>query len=717
MFETAGTLALIVPVATLAGLVLLPFVWAVACCIAALRRADGAARATALIAAPLTLAWSIFAVAPLAFLPRGAVLVQHVAQLGRLGQLDLAFDLALDPRSATLAVVIACVGCGSTFMTIAGSPRSTMILASTGLLTGAVLLLVVGDGFATVLLGLGLGAVAAFALTRGEPSATAVGLAGNAAVLLGFLFLFWSLGGAFGTAGYDPDGAPRFVLVASRSGGAENRATLAMTTHAGALVSSDDSDLPGEPVRSPFSIDLDPGIHTLRVQGGVASADVVVPHVALVAGYTHVLTPYGPTVSLRALDDQIAVPRLGPNGRPATVRATLQGRIVAGLRSSAVVLLFVLAGALAHVFAMATRRGELPIVIVLESIAAPYLALRLAPIVDPTTPDGWLVVFLGAGAAFLLAGRAACLDDAPRALRGVQASASALAVAAIGLGEAAAALVLISGGTVAVAAALAAVEARRDVRWLGVACAAAVGLLPGAGASTGYILAANGALAGAIGGNAGTRLFSAIVAATIVVSAGLAAVAAFRVYDAVIRESARRPGSSRGQGVVAVVLTVVALGGGAALGAGTTLVGGTVAPLARRFVGPAAAPLPRGWALAAAALPILAAVAGVVVARRVTDVPSLPRWLRALASPYAIVGWTASIIGDAVSFLHRSVRAMDRELVEDVPLALREVVHAVRKPSEPTPEDPIRAERLRTSTLLVLVALLGAIVLSSVLLR
>jgi hypothetical protein len=716
MFESAGTLALIVPVATLAGLVFVPFAWTLASFAAALRGADRAARAIALIAASFTLAWAIFAVAPLAFLPRGAVLVQHLAQVGRLGQLDLAFDLALDPRSATLAVVVACVGCGSTFMTSL-SGRPTMTLASSGMLTGAVLLVVVGDGFATILLGLGLAAVAAFAVSRGARSAVVVGLSGNTAVLLGFLFLFWSLGGAFGASGYDPDGTPRFVLVATRSDGPDNRATLAMTTHAGALVSSDDADLPGEPVTAPFSINLDPGIHTLRVHGGIASADVVVPHVALVAGYTHVLTPYGPTASLRALDDQIAVPRLGPNGRPATVRATLQGRIVAGLRSSAVVLLLVLGGALAHVFAMATRRGELPLVIVLEAIAAPYLALRLAPLVDPTTPDGWLVVFLGAGAAFLLAGRAACLADAPRALRGVLGSASAIAVASIGLGEGAAALVLAAAGVVAVAAALAAVEARRDVRWLGVACAAAVGLLPGAGASTGYILAANGALAGAVGGNAGTRLFAGIVATAIVATAGLAALAAFRVYDAAIRASSRRPGGSRAQGAVAVVLTVIALAGGAALGAGTTLLGGSVAPLARRFVGTAAAALPRGWALVAAALPIFAAAAGVVVARTVTDGPVLPRWLRALGRPYAILGWTAGIAGEAVTFLHRAVRVMDRELVEDVPLAVREVVLAMRKPPEAVPNDPMRAERLRTSTLLVLVALLGAIVLSSVLLR
>jgi NADH:ubiquinone oxidoreductase subunit 5 (subunit L)/multisubunit Na+/H+ antiporter MnhA subunit len=716
MFETAGTLALTVPVATLAGLLMIPLLWALACFAAAVRHAESATRAIALTAASLTLAWSIFAAAPLAVLPRGALLVQHVAQVGRLGQLDLAFDLTLDPRSATLAVVIACVGCASTWMATAGR-RSAMAFASTGLVTGGALLVVVGDGLAPLLLGLGLVSVASFALAHGDARASAVGLGGNAAVLVGMLFLFWSLGGAFGPSGYDPDGSPRFVLVASRSGHSEDRATLAMTTHAGALVSSDDSDLPGEPVASPFSIDVEPGIRTLRVQSGVASADVVVPHVALVSGYTHVLTPYGPTASLRGLDDQIAVPRLAPNGAPATVRATLQGRTVAGLRSSAVVLLLVLGGALAHVFAMANRRGEIPIVIVLEAIAAPYLALRLAPLVDSATPDGWLVVFLGAGSAFLLAGRAACLDDAPRALRGVLASATALAVATIGLGEGAAALVLAAGGVVAVAAALAAIEARRDVRWLGVACAAAVGLLPGAGVSTGYILAANGALSAAMNGNSGTRGFGWLVAATIVISAGLAAVAAFRVYDTVIRESARRPGSSRAQGAVAVVLTVVALAGGAALGAGTTLLGGSVSPLARRFVGSGAQALPRAWALIAAALPIVAAAAGVVVAKSVTEAPALPRWLRAVGRPYTVLGWSAGILRDAMTFLQRSVRAMDRELVEDVPLALRELIFALRKPAEPAPPDPLRDERFRTSTLLVLVALLGLIVLSSVLLR
>lgn len=753
MFEASGSLAIVQPVLTLVGLVALPLVWALIAALLARpartdRRAGRGARDALAPAAAVACAVGTFGLATvlavrLALAPRGHVFVQHVAELARLGQLDLAFDLTLDPRSAAFAVVIALVACASTLQTSWSSrPDADARLAWSGLVSGGAMLLCVGDGLAPILVGLGLLSLGTWGLSRGGAAGPNVAaLAGNVAVLVGFVFLFWSLGGAFGVEGYDPDGAPRFVLVTTPSPGSDpEKATLVMTTHAGALVSSDDADLPGDRVLSPMSIAVEPGVYTLRVHRGAASGDVIVPRVALVPGRTHVLTPYGPTASLRALDDQIAVPRLAPTGGAATVRAALAGRTISGLRASAVVLLLALGGALSHLHASASRRGLLALASVLEAVPAPYLAIRLAPLVDPSAADGALVVLLGAGSAVVLAARAASVDDAHQALRGVLAALASLAVAAAGLGDPAASLVLASSAIVSTSAALAAIEARRDARWLGMACAGAAGLLPGAGASAGYILAIAAALGSAATGSVAWAVFAGGVAASLVVTCVLVALAGFRVYDALIRVTARDPGSSRAQGILVIALTAIALVGGIALGAGTTMFGGHVAPLARRLVGPVALPAHRLMAGAAVVLSLLAAAGGVALARRASAVGTPPRWLVALGLPYGVLRATASGLGRAALFLHRSVGAMDRDVIEDVPRALGDALlragRAIRRLSrgvsgkiDPSLEraaggvaveldldGPRTAERVRTVALLVMVALLGLVVLSSLVL-
>ncbi|MDF2693259.1 MAG: hypothetical protein K0S65_1642, partial [Labilithrix sp.] len=563
---------------------------------------------------------------------------------------------------------------------------------------------------------------------------------------------------AFGPEGYDPDGAPRFVLVTTNTpSDSPDNATLVMTSHAGALVSSDDADLPNEPIVAPFAISLPPGIHTLRVQSGAASGDVVVPRVAFVAGHTHVLTPYGPTASLRALDDQFAVPRLAPNGRAASVRSALAARTINGLRASAIVLLLVLGGALAHLHALASRRGASALATVLEALPAPYLALRFAPLVEPTAADGALVVLLGAGSAVVLSARAACVDDAHKALRGVLAATASGAVAAAGLGEPAAALILAVSPVVATSAALAVIDdversvseranapnpadPRWDVRWLGMACAGIGGLLPGAGASAGHILALTAALGSATTGNLGWAVFVGAVALSLIAACVLASLAAFRVYDAVVRASSRAPMRSRARGALVVVLVVLALVGGVVLGAGTTMFGGHVLPVARRLTGPAVIVAPRAMAGAAVILSLVSAAAGVVLARRASSSQAPPSWLLALGRPYAVLAWTAGGVGQGARFLERSVRAMDRDVIDDIPAAIRDLALRVaggwsRASNDLSSkvdsrldraagavavkldlDDPRSAERVRTIVLLVMVALLGLVVLSSLLL-
>lgn len=748
MFETAGALATLQPLRSLVALIAVPALTTLL--VVALRRAREESLVASIVAitgAVATFGLSIVFAGRLATLAKGTVLVQHLFQLARLGQLDLAFDLALDPRGATFAVVIATIGAASTFHTVASSRRSAgASLPWTWLAMTGALVITTGDGLAPIMVGLGLLSLGAWGNARGsDHGPSVVTLAGNVGVLVGLVFLFWSLGGSFGGEGYDPDGAPRFVVVATAVPAAQpGKATLAMTSHAGALVSSDDADLPDEPVTAPFSIAVDPGVYTLRIQGGVATGDVVVPRIQLASGRTHVLTPAGPTVSLRVLEDQLVIPRIIPSGGVTTVRSLLTSRAIGGLRASAVVILLVIGSALAHAHAFAGRRGPgRSLVGVLSALPASYLAIRLVPLIDPTTADNALVVLLGAASAVALSARAACIDDAHQALRGVVASSTSIAVVAAGIGEPTAAMVLAVASLVGGCAALGAIEGRRDVRWLGVASAATVGLLPGAGASAGYALTLTTALASATTGSVVWAVFAGLVAIATVFALTFAALAAFRVYDVVLLAAARGNGDetagSVGQGVVVSVLSAGALAGGAALGVGTTPFGGSVAPLAQRLLGPMAAapPPPREIAIVGVLLSLVAVIAGVLLARRASGAEAPPRWLLALGWPYGLVERAALAFGRSGDLLHAGVVTMDREVIEDVPVAFGGVIERVGRACaglvswssakvKPALErgsvkadvklgldDPRSAERLRFVVLLVMVALLGVVVLSS----
>ncbi|MBX3232909.1 MAG: hypothetical protein KIT84_42195 [Labilithrix sp.] len=737
MFETTGSLALVQPVFMLVGLVALPLLWTLLASVFA--RPTSVSPATDLregVIAPIvaitgaagTLGLAVVIAVKLALLPHGYVFVQHVAALARLGQLDLALDVAVDPRSATFSVVVALVACASTLQTSWSSrPGTGPRLAWTGLLTTGAMALVVGDGFAPILVGLGLLSIGAWGLARGGSfSANVSASAGNVAVLVGMIFLFWSLGGAFGPEGYDSDGAPRFVLVATgQPSDSPDKAMLTMTTEAGARVSADDTDFPGEPIAAPFAVLVQPGVYTFRVQRGAASADVVVPRVGLSAGRAYVLAPYGPTASLRVLDDQVAVPRLATNGALETVRATLAGRMIVGLRSSIVILLLVLVGGLAHVYALASRSGPSAIASVLEALPPVYLALRFAPgIGDPAGLEGAIVAAIGVVTAVVLAARAACIDDEHKALRGILAATAALALAAISLGDAAAGLVLSSTSLVAVAGALAALEAKRDARWLGVACAAAVGLFPGTGASAGFVLAITVALSSAATGSVAWAVVMALVASALVVAAAVASLAAYRVYDLVVINAAapsrraRDGRRARGQGVVVVVLSIVALAGGAVLGVGSSLYGGSTAPFARRLVGAAPAPAaPQAMAIAGIVFSVIAASGGAVLGRRANMSADAPAWLLALGRPYDLLALLARGIGRVMGFLHRGVQSMDTRIIDDVPAAFGDLYRRVRGKSVAEGDDEAaEGGPIWTGLLLAMVATLAAVVLSALVL-
>lgn len=729
MFETTGSLALVQPVFMLIGLIALPLLWTLVTSVFARPKnltADSDLREgviapiIAITGAASTLGLAIVVAVKLAFLPRGYVFVQHVAELARLGQLDLALDLAVDPRSATFACVIALIACASSLQTSWSSrPGTGPRLGWTGLLTTGAMLLAIGDGFGPILVGLGLLSLGAWGLARGGTlGANVSSLAGNVSVLVGMVFLFWSLGGAFGPEGYDPDGSPRFVLVATGQPSEQaDKALLSMTTEAGALVSADDTDFPGEPIAAPFAVLVQPGVYTFRVQGGAASADVVVPRVALNAGRAYVLAPYGPTASLRVLDDQVAVPRVGSNGAFETVRATLGARTIGGIRASIVVLLLVLAGSLAHAYALASRSGPSALASVLEALPPAYLALRFAPTIgEPGSLDTALIAALGVGTAVVLAARSAVVDDEHKALRGVVAATSAIALASAAMGDASAALILSTTSLVAIASALAALEAKRDARWLGVACAGAVGLFPGAGASTGYIPAIASSLGSAATGSVAWAIAMALIASALVVASSVSALAAFRVYDAVVSANTDDANRARGQGTVVIVLAIAAVIGGAALGIGTTLFGGSSVPFARRLSGSGPIP-PHAMAYASVVLSIVASGGGALLARRASTAMAAPAWLLALGRPYDLLALAARGIGLGARFLERGVGAMDRGIIDDVPAAFADIYRRITGKAIDTGEqEPAKGGPLYTGVLVGLLVVLAAIVLSSLVL-
>ena len=738
MFETAGTLTIVELASSLVALVLLPLLWAAVATISAIRGTGGrfavrVAIATSGGAFGLAVAQAVRA----SQMPAGRVAEQHVVQLSRMGQLDLGIDLVRDPTSATFAVLAAFIGFAAVLHVVwTRSKRIASRLAWTGLATSATLLVVLADDLPAVAVGLQLATLAGWAIAGGgRGKALGLALAGDWAVVFGAWILFWSLGGSFGASGFTPDPLPRFAIVTvprTEEPRADGKATVTLTTYEDSLVTSDDGPpLPGEPLRAPFTLALDPGNYSFRIQAGAATTDLLVTHVTLAAGHAYVLTPYGPTTSIRNLNDQLAVPRPAPAG-PLFMRAVLDSRTIAGQRVSTVVgILAMLAVLLRLALLGRSERGGLAYA--LESVPPVVLAMHVAPLVDPGVAA---TIAIGPAIAAVVLGTSAAAsrtrDGVPRA---ALAALISLAVAAVFLGETAGAVMILVAATLGCAAITAALDAGVDVRWLGVACACAGGVLPAAGASPGLACV----IGGAFGASATGHVSGGFVAPLATVAIILVALAVFRVYGATIA-TPRSPGSPVGPRVLVVVLAIGSLLVGAALGAGTSQFGGHTTPLARRLVagGGGFDGVPR-IAIAALVLSLAAAIIGLVAARRATRTPDAPPWIKWLDAPAVVVGqiagWGAALFG----FIAQSVVVMDEDVIDDATEVLASGVSAVgagvrrvdavvargalarllgRGADEVVVrtgmDDPQRFERVKLGLVIGMVALLGIVVLSSV---
>ena len=721
MFETAGAPTIIEPDGSIAWLVLLPLWSALACVLTTFRR-SGTRASRDRVAATVTIAahgaWLSLAIAlslRLVFMPSGRTLFQHVAQLARLGQLDLTLDFALDPTAAALSVLVSFVGLASALYTSFTAVRSASDEAEVvprlgwiSLLGAAVNLVVISETWPFVVAGLELALLATWGLSRGASSRrVGLALAGDALVAIAGVLLFWSLGGTFSPFGYTPDAQPRYALVAATNQEAPaGKSRLTLSSYAGALMVADDGPpLPNEPIKSPFSIILEPGNYSFRIQAGVASSDNVVSHVALAPGHAYVLTPFGPTSSFRALSDEIVVPRPSALGQ-GSARAVLATRTVLGVKTSVFVCWLTMIGLLMRL-ALLARHGPPRVAAALEAVPVIAVALRVAPLVEPTLFSTGLLAVVAASVAVVLAADAAAARDPHRAVRGALAAVTALAVVSVVVGDSPSAIVLAVAVVLGAAAATCGAAGDGDPRWLGVACAALTGLLPGAGISAGTAALLTTGLAQAE--------LPKIAAAISVVALALVSLAVFHVYGARINSGARGHKQIGARGVVAV-LSVASLSVGAALGVATSPFGGRAAPIARRLVVGASTVIdgsPKLFALGLLAT-IGAAVFGMLTAHRASDKGA--GWLAVLDLPGRACGRAVGLVGAAAQRVEVGVASIDEHVIEDMIGITASVAHRIRKPTAPADGGKLR-DRLRLGALLLLICLLGSVVLSSVMLR
>jgi NADH-quinone oxidoreductase subunit L len=336
------------------------------------------------------------------------LLVQHLWRMVRVGQLDASFDLAFDPLSATMALVITGIGLpifvfSSSYMqSDAGYARFFAWLCG---FVAAMLLLVLADNFVLLLFGWeGVGlcswGLIGFWWSLGEKASAGrkaflVNRVGDAGLVLGIALLYWGLGGAWSEGDYVPDLTPRFSSVEVGSavasgpesdpvapapstqapigegageGVAEERVVeegespspalpstagagfLTLASYSGAVVFMDDARTPlkglaGEIVRAPFSrLPVKGGIHSFRIHPGAGAGDFLVTHVAFGEGREIALTSFGPSVTFRNMRDQLAAH--DAHGHAPVREALLSKRIAGGVTVLTLACLLLFVGAI-----------------------------------------------------------------------------------------------------------------------------------------------------------------------------------------------------------------------------------------------------------------------------------------------------------------------------------------------------------------------------------
>ncbi len=252
-------------------------------------------------------------------------------------------------------------------------------------------------------------------------------------------------------------------------------ATLSLTAAPGALLFLDEARVAA--LRSPFvRVPLPAGAHVLRLSDG-ASSDVVA-RVTFAPGDDAVLVPVGPTLSLHAMRDALAVRTAGPDeGGDEPFRRALEARLAPGGLNVVAAVLLVWLLAVGVWQAVQPSLAAPPPLSALASAAAPALLgpvlLLRASFFFPSALHTDAVVAI-AGAALVLGAtwRALPYDGLARWMAFSPGALAGLVLIALGLLGARPALGVVAAGGLAVAAlhlthargVLSADEVERDAR-------------------------------------------------------------------------------------------------------------------------------------------------------------------------------------------------------------------------------------------------------------
>ena len=510
MPDYAGPIALPTITGTLVLILALPALSLVYAIVRACMRARGNRRGLAIVGIALSFVASLYQVVLLARLPVGErVLLQHVWRLVRVGQLDVSFDLRLDPLSAVFCLLVT----GASTLMI-GRARKSIWLE---VLVVAMLVVVLADNLVLMFVGweaLGLavwGLVGPANLSRAGVSVFVARRVGDVAFFAGTALLYWGLGGSFSNGGYAPDLAPRIIAVHA-PGDAPPRTSpeaggrVSLLSYSGATVYMDDARTPlagadDAPLRAPFvRAPLRAGAHSFRIHAGGGLDDYVVRDVAFGGDRDVSLTLLGPTLTFAQIDAQLETrDAFGDRSRRAAIRARTLGG--AGLLSVACVLFLIAAMSMSaspplHSWLPQASSSTPPewstgILAVTTLPAGAYLLLRLAPLFALSTGAEELVAFAGV-ATMILAALAGARQRTPGQSLALLAVAQAGgAFLAIGVGAYAAAVLHVLVGSCVIACML---PSRSSERAYFVACAALAGgpvpLLTGAWATWGSLSAA-----------------------------------------------------------------------------------------------------------------------------------------------------------------------------------------------------------------------------------
>jgi NADH-quinone oxidoreductase subunit L len=463
---------------------------------AAARSHDATTANAALVATTISLAWGAWSTLRLAQLEEGQrFFLEHVLRMVRVGQLDVAVDLALDPMGAPvlLAVSLAAV---LLFATLRARAAAAATVAWASLLTGAALLAILAGNLVVVVFAWELAACAILGLT-GDARGFVASRGTDAAFVVGAIGLFWGLGGSWTDGDYLPDLSPRFAAVrvasapdaddekpakpakdrpdAVDTGGEETidareraeeaerrkeqavaqaggKGLLTMTAYPGALVFMDDSRTPlmnGEStVRAPFTrLPVAAGLHSFRIHPGSGLDDYLVSHVSLAKDREVTLGVFGATVDFVQVRDELVV-RSG-HDEPA-LRTTLVSRKLTeglGFLTAACILLFVGAAARSgqaplhgpHLRASASPPIVGAFLAATAAVLGAFLVLRLHALTPETGVASAVIALTGGASAVHCAWQASRATDLRRVL-------SYLGAAELGL-------VLVGAGTGAHAAA------------------------------------------------------------------------------------------------------------------------------------------------------------------------------------------------------------------------------------------------------------------------